>query len=325
MGENAATMRAEGRFAVGVDVGGTKVAAGLVDLGSGALMHRRSEPTRSSEGGAVVLDQAIELAAAVFATAHASEGAVVGIGVSLCELVDASGAVTSGQAVNWVGQPVFERFTNLAPTVIEADVRAHALAEAHWGAGRGSRQFVFVSVGTGISSCLVLDGVPYAGARGNALVLASQAASLPCPRCGNTHWPSLEDYASGPALAGRYAAATGRPVSRAEEVLAADDALAREIVESGGQALGARLGLLVDVLDPERIVVGGGLGSVDGPYWNSLTTATRAHIWAEAGRGLPIVHAQLGPDAALCGAALAIGQRVANSVKQEQHGAHTHA
>lgn len=321
-------MRTDGRFAVGVDVGGTKIAAGLVDLDSGAVTDRHSEPTRSAGGGGVVLDQALALAKAVLDAARGEGRPIVGIGVSLCELVGADGVVTSGQAVDWVGLPVAERFESLAPTVIEADVRAHALAEAHWGAGRGSRAFVFVSVGTGISSCLVLDGRPFAGARGNALVLASQAGSLPCPRCGNTHWPALEDYASGPALAGRYGAASGQATSRAEQVLAAaaaGDAAARDIVESGGQALGARLGWLVDVLDPECIVVGGGLGSVDGLYWDSLTAATRAHIWAEAGRGLPIVHAQLGPDAALCGAALAIGQRVANSVEQEQHGAHTHA
>src|SRR5438034_555667 len=84
-----------------------------------------------------------------------------------------------------------------------ADVRAHARAEAAWGAGQRHRQFVFVTVGTGISSCLVLDGAPYAGARGEALVLASSALRLPCPQCGNTHWPSLEEYASGPALVAR--------------------------------------------------------------------------------------------------------------------------
>lgn len=303
-----------GRYAIGVDVGGTKIAAGLVDLTARRLVDRRSLAT--PRDGSAVLEAAFALAQGIRDDARRAGRAVAGIGVSVCELVDLSGAVRSGYAVDWVGLPAQERFAELAPAVIEADVRAHALAEAGWGAGRGHASQVFVSVGTGISSCLVLDGTPYAGARGNALVLSTQASVVPCPRCGNTHWPALEEVASGAALAARY----GNGVERAEDVLAAalhGDRVAREVVVSGATALGARLGWLVDVLDPEVLIVGGGLGSVDGLYWETLVAATRAHVWADAGRELPITHAALGPDAALFGAALTSVRRLDSTSIQE--------
>lgn len=309
-----------GSHLIGVDVGGTKIAVGLVDLAAARLVERRSLPTPTDQGGNAVLEAAVALARQMRDDVIAQGRSVTGVGVSVCELVDPDGAVMSGYAVDWVGLPALARFAELAPAAIEADVRAHALAEAHWGAGQGRKSVAFVSVGTGISSCLVLDGRPYAGARGNALVLSTQASSVPCPRCGNTHWPSLEDYASGPALAARYRDGTGASADRAEAVLAAaerGDPRAREVVMSGAQALGARLGWLVDMLDPELLIVGGGLGSADGLFWETLVTATRAHVWADASRQLPIVHAALGPDAALFGAALTIAQRLNLSLEQE--------
>jgi glucokinase len=294
--------------ALGLDVGGTKTAGGLVDLGSGQLLARRAFPTQPRRGGAAVLLDALRLAEQLLMEARSQNWSVAGLGVSVCELVDLDGHVTSAHTVEWADLPVREEFLRLAPAVVESDVRAHARAEAVWGAGRPHRQFVFVTAGTGISSCLVLDGRPHAGARGNALVLASSPLVVPCPACGNTHWPTLEEFASGPALVARYNALGGRQVVRAEEVIAAataGDNAAQEVVHSAGQSFGASLGWLVNVLDPEVIIVGGGLGSAGGRYWDCLVESTRAHIWSEASRDLPILHASLGPDAALVGAALA--------------------
>jgi glucokinase len=127
--------------------------------------------------------------------------------------------------------------------------------------------------------------------------------------CGNTHWPALEDFAGGPALVGRYNTRTAGATTRAEEVLAAagaGDEDARAVTHAAGRELGASLAWLVNVLDPEALILGGGLGSADGLYWDSAVASTREHIWSPASRALPIVRAGLGPDAALAGAARAL-------------------
>ena len=87
------------------------------------------------------------------------------------------------------------------------------------------------------------------------------------------------------------------------------DALAVEVVESSAAMLGVRVGWLVDVLDPEVVIVGGGLGTAGGPYWDSFVASTRSHIWSDTNRDLPIMPAALGVDAGFIGAAATIFQR----------------
>ena len=295
--------------ALALDVGGTKIAAAIVDLATGRLLQRHERPTLPGRGGPPVLDDAVALVSELHAAARQQGLSLAGTGVAVCELVDLQGRVTSSHTVAWEGLPVAEAFAHLGPTLVESDVRAHAWAEAGWGAGRGLQQFVFVTIGTGISSCLVLDGRPHAGARGNALVLASSPVTTLCPVCGNTHWQPLEDFAGGPALVARYNAVTKAGAMRAEEVLTAAEAGqadARQVVHTAGRELGASLAWLVNVLDPEALILGGGLGSAEGLYWDSAVASTREHIWSPASRELPIVKAGLGPDAALAGAARAL-------------------
>jgi glucokinase len=293
--------------AIGLDVGGTKIAGGVVVLDTGQVLARRAIPTRAVRGGKAVLADVLALAEALREDARRLSVDIRGIGVAVPELVDLAGTITSGHAIAWRGAPVQERFQRLGPGVVESDVRAHALAEARYGAGRPFQLFAFVTVGTGISCCLVQDGKPYAGARGNALILASSPLTTTCTACGATLRPVLEEFASGPALAARWGAA------RSEDVLAAaavGDRAATEVVESAGAALGVSVGWLVNVLDPEVIIVGGGLGLAGGRYWDSFVTSTREHIWADTSRDLPILMAALGPEAGLIGAAAAAGDQL---------------
>lgn len=302
-------MSSAGTYAIGLDVGGTKIAGGIVDLHNGRVLARRHVATRPTRGGAAVLDDLLGLRATLIDDAGQLGVQVIGTGVGLCELVDPAGQVTSDQTIAWKGVPVLERLLVDGPTVLDADVRAHALAEARYGAGQQHRLFVFVTVGTGISSCLVQDGRPLAGARGNALVLASSPFTFECPVCKTIQRPILEEYASGPALAARYQQAAGMPCAAGETVLAAaqaGDRLAIEIIASAGAALGVSIGWLVNVLDPDAVIVGGGLGSAGGLYWQHMIASARTHIWADTSRELPIVMAALGPDAGLIGAAAAV-------------------
>jgi glucokinase len=313
--------------AIGVDVGGTKIAAGLVQFPEGTILSQRTVPARPQRGGYAVLTDAVDAAVSLLAEAAAQGLQVVGIGVDICELVDPRGCVTSGHTVAWDGLPVREAFAQLAPSgrpvavAVEADVRAHALAEAHLGAGRGRPTFVFVTVGTGISSCFVQHGVPFAGTHGNALVLASSPYTTTCTACGATLRPVLEEIASGPGLVALYnqrraqaspTVTSDSPVSacasRAEDVLqaaTAGDEAALSAIHTAAGALGVSIGWLVNVLDPAAIVIGGGLGSASGTYWDQMVASAREHIWSDASRSVPIVPAALGPAAGLIGAALA--------------------
>src|SRR5262249_42070941 len=126
--------------------------------------------------------------------------------------------------------------------------------------------------------------------------------------CGVRISTVLEDIASGPALARRYRQVRGGEAVPCENVLEAarlGDAQAARLVQEAGEALGCSVGFLVNILDPEAVVIGGGLGLAGGLYWESFLDSVRRHIWAEATRGVPIVPAALGMDAGLIGSAAA--------------------
>jgi len=298
-------------WAVGLDVGGTKIAGGLVRFPAGVIMHRRRISTRAERGPQAVLADAVELAQELADPVPPRER-FAGVGIGVPELADPNGQVISGHTVDWRSVSLVETFGKIGPVCVEADVRAAALAEARLGAGQGYRIIAYVTIGTGISSTLVVDGRPYKGARGNALILASSPTSVVCPTCQSWARPVLEEFASGPALVKRYNQGRSEPVANAEAVSVAaaqGEADAVRVVRDGAEALGSALGFLVNVLDPEAVVIGGGLGLAGGLYWEALVDSARRHIWAETTRPLPIIPAQLGHDAGLIGAALTIWNR----------------
>jgi glucokinase len=305
--------------AIGLDIGGTKIAAGVVLWPSGEILHRTVVPTKPARGGEAVLKDTLDVARQLNERAQREGIEVAGIGAGVAELVDCDGNVTSSCTIHWRDLPVQQRLSEVAPAVVESDVRAAALAEALFGAGRGNRLFVYVTVGTGISYCLVQDGRPFKGANGNAITMASSPLTTSCTHCGAKLRPVLEEFASGPAIAKRFAQAkkaeTHAERGAAEEVFRAastGDKTATEILTSAGEALGVSTAFLVNVLDPEMIVVGGGLGLAGGLYWEAFQKACREHIFADNSRGLPIVSAKMGIDAGLIGAAAVFVQQHTN-------------
>ena len=297
--------------AIGLDVGGTKIAGGIVSP-DGNVLSKRVVPTLPQRGGEAVLSDALALASSLREEARATGRNPVAIGIGVAELVDLHCNVTSAQTIPWRGVPVRKRFADLAPTLVEADSRAAAFCEAKFGAGRNHRIFLYVTVGTGIGSSLVLEGVPYPGARGSSGTLASSPLTTRCTECGATLRPVLEQFASGPALVARYNQLAKTRVAKAEEVLAAaaaGDSSAIRVIETASEALGATVGLMVNMLDPEAIVVGGGLGTAGGLYWENFVGSTRQHIWSDTHRDLPIVTAAYGSDAGFVGAAALALQR----------------
>lgn len=298
--------------ALGLDVGGTKIAAGIVTFPEGHIRVRRQIPTRPERGSGAVLGDVRRLANELASEASRLGLAVGAVGVGVCELVTPAGDILSANCLDWKIAEVREALADLAPTVIEADVRAAALAEAMFGAGRSQRVFLYVTVGTGISSCLVIEGRPFTGARG----LTGTCASSPLPQLPPP-WnagpaATLEEIAAGPALTARFNQLHGGAKS-SQDVLAAARAgnvCALGVVRSAGEILGATIAWLVNVLDPESVVIGGGLGLSEGPYWEGLVASVRRHAYADLHRGLPIVRAATGADAGMLGAAAAAWKQI---------------
>jgi len=293
--------------AIGLDIGGTKIAAGVMLWPSGEVLNRQIIPTNPGRGGEAVLNDTVDLALKLRDWARQERIDLAGIGAGVAELVDCEGNVTSSCTIKWRGVPVREKLSEVMPAQVESDVRAAALAEAIFGAGRGRGLFAYITVGTGISYCLVQDGRPLKGAKGNAITLSSSPLSTVCTHCGAKLRPVLEEFASGPAIATRFAQVRkSAEIFAAEEVFRAasnGDKDAIEILISAGQALGISAAFLVNVLDPEVMVVGGGLGMAGGLYWDAFLRSCREHIFADNSRDLPIITAKLGTDAGLIGAA----------------------
>jgi glucokinase len=252
--------------ALGVDVGGTKIAAARVDTVHGVVLEARRLPTAPQRGPDAILADCRALIAEL-------GGGPAGLAV--CELVGPDGRVRSAETVDWRGTDLFETFD-----AVESDVRAAAVAEARFGGGRGEPDFLYVTVGTGISHCLMVDGRPRLGVRGAAI---------------GTGAPLVEQWSSGLALARR----SGH--TSAEDALADPDAA--DVVEDGVQRLGLALAALVNALDPGAVIVGGGLGLNDS-YRGRVEVAFRNAVYDPEARELPFRPAGLGADAPVIGAAV---------------------
>jgi glucokinase len=294
------------KAAIGIDVGGTKVALGVVSA-DGALSTCRRIANRDLPDARALL---ATVAAETRDLAETLEGGIelVGIGVGICELVDLGGEIRSWTSIPWTRAELIDGLESLAPVTLEPDVRVAALAEARIGAGRSYPSFVYLTVGTGISHCLVDGGVPYPGSHGIAQLIGSSRVTLPCPDGGSPTAVALEDVAAGPPLVRSYNERAHTAVIAAEEVLErarAGDLVAALVVGEAATVLGSFVALLVNVLDPAGVVVGGGLGSAPGPYWETMVASTRAAVWSDVARRVPIVRAELGADAGVVGAGLA--------------------
>jgi glucokinase len=302
--------------AIGVDVGGTKTALALIDAASDRPLAMRVIPTGRERGGAAVLREIEEHVVSLAVQSAGLGHRVTGIGVVVPENVNLAGQITSSAVIpQWNELPVASVLSAVAPTVIDSDVRAAALAEATLGAGRDYGYHLFLTVSTGISYCAVRDGRPFAGAHGGALHFGTSVlAVLP-----DGQELRLEDVASGGALVRRYAV-RGGTAQRAEEVIAAaaaGDRAAADVLASGARALGAGIALLINMLDPEAVIIGGGLGSADTSYGEEARRWASCYVHAHA-RGTPIIRGRLGGDAGVIGAGL-IGLHAGSSATANSH------
>jgi len=302
---------------VALDIGGTKIASALVTLEEGrapVVEFAGKVPTEAKRGGAHVLRTAIDSARRVI---EAAGGAVDGIGVSSAGVIDPrTGDVTYANEImpGWGGTHLGAELEAAfgVPARVLNDVHAHALGEARWGGGRDTTSCLVVAVGTGIGGAFVEDGRIMLGAHNEAghigHVSCSDAVGVPCP-CGATG--HLEPIAAGPGIIERYVElggdATmpdGTPIDGAEidRRAAAGDEAAKAAEDRSGHAIGEVLGSLVNMLDPDCVILSGSVAQC-GPAWHDAM----ARGWHEAVMPpvaqTPILSGDLGGDAPLIGAA----------------------
>ena len=271
------------RPVLGVDVGATKLAFAIVDPENALVLSASTVETAAERGGDAILADCVREADRL-----ASDHEIAAVGIGVCELVNLEGEITSHVSIDWRNLDIPGAFAHIGPTQIESDVRAAARAEALHGAGQGLASFLYVNAGSGLSSCLVLDGVPYAGARGNAILIGAGP-------------PASEQIAGGTGIALQLGAPSAAAVARSA---LAGDTHSRQSIERGGRAAGAAIAFAVNLLDPQAVVVGGGLALNAESYWAELESSARSHIWASDTCQLPFLRSSFGSRAGVVGAAL---------------------
>jgi glucokinase len=302
---------------IAVDLGGTKLLTGLVDE-KGVVVKRTVRPTPlgSQEELVAALEAGIE---------EMMEDGVAALGVGIPSLIDQE----RGRAVASVNIPLEgidfrdllkERFG--LPTGIENDANAAALAEHRFGAGKGARHMVMLTLGTGVGGGLILDGRIYRGATGAAGELGHITIDFHGPPCqgtcpGRGH---LEAFASGTAADGfareaaaehpdgdlGRAAAAGREVDArlAVELAAAGPGDAREVLERVGFYLGVGIADYVNIFNPEVVVLGGGFARAGDLLFEPARKVVAERALSPARDLVRIVPALLGVEAGLIGASL---------------------
>ncbi|HZT42915.1 MAG TPA: ROK family protein [Chthonomonadaceae bacterium] len=262
---------------IGIDIGGTKSAVVLART-DGEILQRLSEPTRPDlRGPEAVLERLAAKVREVMAAGGVMADEVRGVGVSCGGPLDTRTGVVYAppNLPGWEAVPVkqiLEEALGL-PVIVENDANATALAEWRFGAGQGARNLIFMTVGTGIGGGLILDGRLYRGTNDLAGEVGHQTILMDGPLCGCGKRGCLEALASGPAIArlareslmyGRHkrvlALAGGKPASiTAEHVVQAakeGDSFARQILEDAGTYLGVGIANLIQILNPERVILG---------------------------------------------------------------------
>lgn len=305
--------------AVGVDIGGTKLAAGVV-AADGSILDRVRYDT-PADGDAII--EIVVSVARDFAERHHLGSPAVGLGVAA--LMTADGGVSFAPNLPWTSFPVRDTLRSRleCPISVDNDANAAAWGEYRCGAGRGVRDsMVMLTVGTGVGGGLVLDGRLLRGAGGMAGELGHIAILEGGPLCACGQRGCLESLASGTAIGrmGREAVArgtlpTGSPLlslepaaitGKAVTVAAhAGDEGATAILASAGRWLGIGIASLIAAFDPEIVVLGGGAMQAGHLLLEPAIEAADARLVGRGFRTLaPIAPATLADDAGLVGAAL---------------------
>ena len=287
------------RATLAIDVGASKIAGALVG-DTFEILHHETVPARTALYGDADPDLAITkgLINALLQVAKDKNLEVIKGGACFAEYVTPNHLLNSKDQIAWSVQPKedFAALTGFA-WVIESDVRAMALAEAR---AANVKDFLFITVSSGISHALVIGGKPWAGETGEAIGFGITQID------NSQESPILEQFSSGLGIARRYQKATGTDVTSAEIVFAQyeKDPIAKEIIGSAAAVLGKSLAAMVDFLDPAKIVIGGGLWLGSDLYRNLVLASYEKNV-TKRRKAPEVINSVAGSNAAVIGAAIA--------------------
>ena len=280
----SAGQREDSRLRIGIDLGGTKIEALKLDRAGRELFRKRVLTPRG--------DYAATIAAVSSLVNEAGEGSVgVGIPGALSQL---SGLVKNANSTWLIGKPLLKDLEAALgrPVKLENDANCFALSEATDGAGKGARVVFGVILGTGVGGGIVVDGKVLTGANaiagewGHNPLPGPAAADLPHPACYCGRTGCIETYLSGPGLSRDHEKTTGRWLSAEEIAVLGGESLARY-----EERLARALASVINVLDPEVIVLGGGMSNV-GRLYTEVPRLWGRHVFSDrvATRLAPPVH-----------------------------------
>ena len=305
---------------VGVDIGGTKVAAGLVDADGKILSHERV-PMVSISSPQDGLNAVLSAIAKVISNGTAD---LAGIGICAPGPLDPkTGIILNPPNVPcWRDFPLAESVQKLhpVPVKVDNDANAAALAEAKWGAARGYKHVFYATIGTGIGTGIVLDGKIYHGRTGSAGEGGHVSIDYRGPTCRCGKPGCIEILASGTAIAQRardqvaaggqsrmLELAGGKPAAITGEVIVKaygdGDALAKEILNEAVEMLAVWLSNMIDLLDPDVIVIGGGAAALYQPFFDQIRERVAMLTVNPRSGEIPVLAARYGADSGIAGGA----------------------
>lgn len=319
------TLNPATKFALGVDIGGTKVAAGIVDAQGAILFQTRvAMPAReSAEAGFTAVRSAVET---IFAAHPEVQSGLTGIGICAPGPLDpVTGIILNPPNVPcWRNFPLSAEIKRVFGVTarVDNDGNAAALAEAIWGAGAGYRNVFYATLGTGIGTGIVFDGRIYHGRTGSAAEGGHLSIDYRGPKCGCGKRGCIEAYCSGPAIARRarerlresgsaaskiIAMAGGNVDGVTAEILAKafreGDALAGEVLQETADFLAIWAGNVIDLLEPDVFIIGGGVAQIMGGLLGRIREQLPSWCVNSRCLDIPLVLAKYGSDAGIAGAA----------------------
>ncbi|HET9949506.1 MAG TPA: ROK family protein [Longimicrobiales bacterium] len=316
-----------GRWVVGVDIGGTNTVVGLVPWEGGPPVALCSRPTEPRRGADAVVADVADMAEAVTAEALERLGAtrdrIVGVGIGCPGPLDLErGIVVTTPNLGWSGYPIRDRVGEALglPATLDNDANCATYGEWWQGAARGARQVAGVTLGTGIGGGLIIDGKLLRGASGMAGEFGHTTIDLGGRRCGCGNRGCVEAYASGPNIAARAREGieAGR-TSRLLDLVGGDperltaqtvydglllgDPLARDVMIEAATMLGVGVANLVNLLNPEVVVIVGGVTRAGEHLFRPLREEVRRRAFSVGVEACRVVPGELEGTAGVIGAA----------------------